>query len=284
MDERNLRKLLQNKLKKSFSNVKIFEEGIDLDTQIEFEKLTKEFIKNNKEKTEVHISENDLFNEGTPAETKKELLIELSFSDDVKAYRLIEKFQNECELELKKWSALALQKSRAHIEHSLSNEDKVYISSGLGGLGDKLRYFFVLSSKDDITFSDLHKNIIKKEIDFAINKHQGIIEDILFFDYYVTIVCLIPLQHSLDNIFKNILEECNELGDFLSDKVIATNTEKFTEETIEKILNEDPDTIKSFSHHDDDDFLGIDNFDDEDDDEYYDDDEFDDDFDDDIPF
>lgn len=278
MKERDLKKLLQNKLKKSFSNVKIFEEGIDIETQLEFEKLTKIFIENNKEKTEVHISENDLFNEGTSEEKKKDLLIELSFSDDVKAYRLIEKFSNECEADLKKWSALALQKSRAHIEHSLSNEDKVYISSGLGGRGDKLRYFFVLSANDDLNFNELHKNIIKKEIEFAISKHQGIIEDILFYDYYVTIVCLIPLHHSLDKIFKNILDECNELGDFLSDRVIATNTEKFNEDTIVKILNEDPETIKSFDQHEESDFLGIDNFNDDD---FDDDDEFDDDFDDD---
>ena len=281
MKERDLKKLLQNKLKKSFSNVKIFEEGIDIETQLEFEKLTKNFIENNKEKTEVHISENDLFNEGTSEEKKKDLLIELSFSDDVKAYRLIEKFSDECEADLKKLSALALQKSRAHIEHSLSNDDKVYISSGLGGRGDKLRYFFVLSANGDINFNELHKNIIKKEIEFAISKHQGIIEDILFYEYYVTIVCLIPLHHSLDKIFKNILDECNELGDFLSDRVIATNTEKFNEDTIVKILNEDPETIKSFDQHEESDFLGIDNFDDDD---FNDDDEFDDDFDDDDDF
>jgi len=79
MKERDLKKLLQNKLKKSFSNVKIFEEGIDIETQLEFEKLTKNFIENNKEKTEVHISENDLFNEGTSEEKKKDLLIELNY-------------------------------------------------------------------------------------------------------------------------------------------------------------------------------------------------------------
>jgi len=282
MKERDLKKLLQSKLKKSFSNVKIFEEGIDLETQLEFEKTTKIFIKENKEKTEVLISENDLFNEGIATDIKKNLLIELSFSDDVKAYRLIEKFQNECVPELKKWAALALQKSRAHIEHSLSNEDKVYISSGLGGLGDKLRYFFVLSAKDDIIFNDLHKNIIKKEIDFTISKYQGIIEDVLFYNYYVTIVCLVPLQHSLDKIFKNILDDCNELGNFLSDKIIATNTEKINEETIEKILNEDPETIESFEQHEESDFFGIDNFDDDDD--FFDDDEYDDDFDDDDDF
>ncbi|MCF6365855.1 MAG: hypothetical protein L3J35_06585 [Bacteroidales bacterium] len=282
MKEKDIKKLLQNKLKKSFSNVKIFEEGIDLETQLEFEKMTKLFIENNKEKTEVFISENDLFNESIETEFKKNILIELSFSDDVKAYRLIERFQNECIPELKKWAALALQKSRAHIEHSLSNEDKVYISSGLGGLGDKLRYFFVLSAKDDLLFSDLHKNILKKEIEFTISKYQGIVEDILFYDYYVTIVCLVSLHHSLDKIFKNILDDCNELGDFLSDRVIATNTEKINEDTIEKILNEDPETIQSFEQNEESDFFGIDNFDD--DDEYFDDFDDDDFDDDDTPF
>ncbi len=301
MNQRDLKRLLQEKISKSISKVQIFEEGIDIHTQIEFEKLTKELVDREQKTTELSILEKNLFNEGTDIQLKKEILIELSFSEDVKAYRLIEKFLAECEDDLKKWSALALQKGRVHIEHALSNEEKVYISSGLGGSDNKLRYFFALSSNENKAFSELHKNILTKELNFTIKKYDGIIEDLIFQEYYVTVVCLIPLSHSLDKIFRSILEECNSLGNFLSDKVIATNTEKFDNKTVEGLIKDEPEAVKKFDDFanssltlgqdalfGDDEFSEFEDeyFDDydEDDDDY--DDDFDDDFSDDdiLPF
>ncbi|MCD4792533.1 MAG: hypothetical protein K8R54_04815 [Bacteroidales bacterium] len=274
MKEEDIRKYIQNKLKKSFENFQIFEEGIDLETQIEFEKLTKSFFEKDFQEIDINTAEKNLYDTSFSETDKKEILISLSFSDDVKAYRLIEKFRTNSNNTLKEWSALSLQKSRAHIEHSLSNEDKVYISSGLGGSGDKLRYFLVFSATKDITFTDFHKKIVKKEIDFTLTKFDGVTENITFYDYFVTVVCLIPIHISLDQIFKNILDECNELGNFMSDKVIATNTEKIDEETIVKILNEDPEAIKPFENYKDSDLFGLEDFDDDDYDEF--DDEYDD--------
>jgi len=301
MNQRDLKRLLQQKLNKSISKIQIFEEGIDIHTQIEFEKLTKELVDREQKTTELSVLEKNLFNEGTNIKIKKEILIELSFSEDVKAYRLIEKFHNECENNLKKWSALALQKGRVHIEHSLSNEEKIYISSGLGGSENRLRYFFALSSNDNKNFTELHKNIIKNELNFTIKKYDGIIEDLIFQEYYVTVVCLIPLKHSLDKIFRSILEECNNLGNFLSDKVIATNTEKFDNKTIEDLIKDEPEAIKKFddfanssltlgqdSIFSDDEFeeFGDEFFEDDDDEDDFDDEDYNDNFSDDdiLPF
>ncbi len=141
---------------------------------------------------------------------------------------------------------MSLQKSRAHIEHSLSNNDKIYISSGLGGSGNKLRYFFVLSSSDNSDFTRFHQEILKKEIEYSLQKYGGVAESTIFYNYFVTIVCLIPINVSLEKVFQHIIDECNQFGNFLSDKIIATNTELFKEETIMKILNDDPDVINDF--------------------------------------
>jgi len=297
MNQKDLKKLLKQELNKSISNIQIFEEGIDIHTQIEFENKTKLFFEKDNDNTELSVLENNLFNEKADFDTQKELLIELSFSNEVKAYRIIEKFHKVCEKELKKWTALALQKSRVHIEHSLGNEEKVYISSGLGGFENKLRYFFVLSSKENKTFNEFQKNILKKELNFAINKYEGFVEDIIFNDYYVTVLCMIPLNHSLDKIFISIIKECNSLGNFLSEKIIATNTEKFDNETVEGLLEDKPEVVKKFDDFanslglkdellfdSDDDFEDFDDRffeDDSDDDDYEDDDLEDDDI---LPF
>ncbi len=268
MNQKDLQNILESTIKKSFSNVQIFEEGIDLNTQLEFEKLTKAFLKNNAKDRDIKTLKNGLFNAKTTEEERKNILIELSFSDDVQAFRLLEKFNTQCVDDFKKWATLALQKSRAHIEHSLSNEDKVYISSGLGGSGNKLRFFFVMSSKNDAEFNKLQKEILKKEIEFSVKNRAGTIEKIIFQGYFVTVLCLIPITQSLDKIFLDILKECNSLGDFLSDRVIATNTEEFDNEIIKGILNDDPDVLKNFNQFPQS-SLDFDEFDDDDDDDYF---------------
>lgn len=280
MKERDLKKLIQDKLKKPISSVKIFEEGIDIETQIEFEKITKSLIEDKKTEQNITIAEKKLLSEDTPEDIKKEILTRLSISEDVKAYRLIEHYKNICEESLKKWATLSLQKARAHIEHTLSNDEKIYISSGLGGSDDKLRYFFVLSASDNINFTKFHRDILKKEIEFVMQSHGSIAESILIYDYFATIVCLVPIHVSLDIIFKTILDECNAFGNFLSEKIIATNAEKFDNQTIEKMLNDELQEINELDNfeeidfhfnEDDDDFFG-----DDDDDDFFEDDDDDD--------
>lgn len=240
MTNKNLKHFLEKKLHKSFSDFLVFEEGIDVSIQLEYEKTSIEFIEKDIEIRAFEKLENILINSETTIDDKKNALVELSMSGDVKAYRMIEKYKDICDDEIKKWTILAFQKSRAHIEHELSNDDKIYISSGLGGSENKLRYFFVLTTNNKEKFTDFQKNLLKKEIDFFLNKNESIAEKITFYDYFVSILCLVPLQISPDAILSGILNETKEFGNFLSDEIIATNTEIFSEEKIIKLIDHDP--------------------------------------------
>lgn len=268
MNHNDFENILHSSLKNTKSKVQIFEEGIDINTQINFQKLTKKYLKSDTQQRDFSLLENELFNESVEANLKKDILIELSLLEEVRAYRLIEKFYAECENDLKTWTALALQKSRVHIEHALSSEDKIYISSGLGGQGDKLRYFFVLSSKDNKPFNQFHKNIITNEIKFSITKFDGIVEKINFTEFYVTIICMLPFSNSLEEVFGTIHNECNKLGGFLSEKIIATNTEILNHEAVTGILNEVPKSLDLFDGSIpmdlEDDFFDDEDFDEED--------------------
>ena len=240
MTNKNLKHFLEKKLHKSFSDFLVFEEGIDVSIQLEYEKTSIEFIEKDIEIRAFEKLENILINSETTIDDKKNALVELSMSGDVKAYRMIEKYKDICDDEIKKWTILAFQKSRAHIEHELSNDVKIYISSGLGGSENKLRYFFVLTTNNKEKFTDFQKNLLKKEIDFFLNKNESIAEKITFYDYFVSILCLVPLQISPDAILSGILNETKEFGNFLSDEIIATNTEIFSEEKIIKLIDHDP--------------------------------------------
>jgi len=286
MTNKNLKQFLEKKLQKSFSDFLVFEEGIDVSVQLKFEKASMEFIDKNEDIRPLNELEDIIYNSET-TEDKLNALVELSMSGDVKAYRIIEKYKTECSEDIKDWTILAFQKSRAHIEHELSDDEKIYISSGLGGSGNKLRYFFVLSTNEKTSFSDFQKKLLTKEIKFSLIKNDSIAEKITFYDYFVSILCLVPLQISPDKILKGILNETEKFGNFLSDEIIATNTEIFSKEKIIKLINHDPEIQKEMSlseniEHDLD-FFNLED-DDFDDDDYDDFDDFDDDFDDDMPF
>lgn len=286
MTNKNLKQFLEKKLQKSFSDFLVFEEGIDVSVQIKFEKASLEFIDKNEDIRPLNELEDIIYNSEN-TENKLNALVELSMSGDVKAYRIIEKYKTECSEDIKDWTILAFQKSRAHIEHELSDDEKIYISSGLGGSGNKLRYFFVLTTNGKTSFSDFQKKLLTKEIKFSLIKNDSIAEKITFYDYFVSVLCLVPLQISPDTILKGILNETEKFGNFLSDEIIATNTEIFSEEKIIKLINHDPEIQKEMSlsaniEHDLD-FLSLEN-DDFDDDDYDDFDDIDDDFDDDMPF
>ncbi len=281
MTNKSLKQFIEKKLKKSFSDFMIFEDGVDVSVQLEYEKSTLNFLKKEKEIRNLDILKNILFDFNSSLEDKKAALTELSLSGKVKAYRIIESYKDKCPEEIKKWAILSFQKSRAQIEHELSDEDKIYISSGLGGSGNKLRYFFVISSSDKKNFSDFQKELLTKEIEHSIKLHESTLEQINFSDYFVGILCLVPLHISLDNILKSILSETNKFGNFLSEEIIATNTEIFSNEKIKKLIDHDEEAENEVQFSEVDTELGFLNIDDDDfsdfDDDDFDDDDFDDD-------
>ena len=99
---------------------------------------------------------------------KKIILINLAAIGDVDSFRTIESFNKSVSNELKDWAALALQESKVLLENSLLDEQRVIISTGLGGKENLLRYFVVLIKIDESEFEDYQKKIISDELDFVI--------------------------------------------------------------------------------------------------------------------
>ena len=70
----------------------------------------------------------------------------------MEAYRTIEKFFKQTGQELNAWSALALRECRMLLENELLEEERGFISTGLGGKGKRIRYCFVISSYNGESF------------------------------------------------------------------------------------------------------------------------------------
>jgi hypothetical protein len=204
------------------NRLSILEEQIDIDLQMEYFEVSRRVKENlNKE-----ITMNDspkLFDTDYSKEYKKDLLPRLASVEKVEAFRIIEKFMKDPPLELKNWGIMALQESKMLIESKLLDENKVFISTGLGGKGNKLRYFVVLLGKDIIEFSDLQKKVIKNEFEITLKKYNSKLEEISFCLSFATLLTMVPMNVTIKQIFKEAIDECNQYGDFLVQNFIITN-------------------------------------------------------------
>jgi hypothetical protein len=227
---------LQN-LPKNFS---ILQEEIDIEVQVAYferAKKIKPSVKDDKKDLALKIAELNI-TESTDEE-KKNILIQLATIDDVKAFRAIENFVSKAtNPELKSWATLAMQESRMTMESSLLDENQVFISTGLGGKGDKLRYFIVGFLNEDAEFTETQKNLLKKEFEYSLEQHDSEVEQIEFEQKYALITALIPLKNPIKDMLKSAIDECVELGMDLSEHFMVTNVKKLGIDEIDTFIKE----------------------------------------------
>lgn len=233
---------IYNKIKEIFgymsNNLNILEEQIDIDLQMEYFEFSKNL--NAQKSSEEILEEKDkLFESSVSVEIKKKILVELASVEEIEAFRTIEKYLKNPDKELKDWATLSLQESKMFIESKLLDENQIFISTGLGGKGSKLRYFVVLISQKKTNFTVLQKKVINSEFDFTLKKYDGEIEEIKYAKTFCTIKAVIPLNVSIKEVFKEALDECNQYGNFLEDNFIVTNMKELSFEEIEDFLEKE---------------------------------------------
>lgn len=234
MDEENIFDKIEELFGKKPDNFNIIEQQIDIQTQFDYFEESKKVKSNPPEPEEVLAEKDLLFDKEIDIEEKKRILIRLASIDSIEAYRTIERYIPVAGKEIKDWVVLALQESRSMIESSLLNESQIIISTGLGGKGKKLRYFSVLASVAKNEFTDLQKKLIEKELAFSLKKNDGELEKIEFKQHYAIILSLVPIMVSIKNIIKSVVDECNQIGNFIDEKFIVTNVKEFSLDEIKE--------------------------------------------------
>lgn len=140
----------------------ILEEGMDIQTQMEYLEYSHSFDQGElTEEGTIHLG-NLLFDTRTKVDAKKKILTLLAHLGTITAFRQIEKYFKTPDNDLRKWTALSLQECRMFLESSLTEESTGFISTGLGGTNEKLRYFFLVLPLTDQSFTTLQHNIIKE--------------------------------------------------------------------------------------------------------------------------
>jgi hypothetical protein len=231
----NIYSLLNEYLNIGDEGINILEEQIDSDTQYEYFEYSRAH-KNKNDSEEIFLSRNEIFDNDTSIDRMKKILVALATINNVEAYRTIEKYLRKPENDLYDWALLALQESRLLLESKLLEENKVLITTGLGGKGLKLRYFIVYFTSDGSAMTDLQKKIIQSELHYTLKRSGAELEDILFKDSFACLLTIVPLQISVHDLFKKILNECNEFGGFLFDDFIITNMKVLSLDEINEML------------------------------------------------
>lgn len=219
-------------------NYQILEETIDIEIQKEYFESSKEVVVD--PETDIYSEMiSKLENKDFLVEEGKILLQKLAVLDSVEAYRAIERYAEHPDPALKEWSILALQQSKMVLHCSLLDEQQVFISTGLGGKNDKLRYLLIFPyNGDDIEINTVQRESLEKELQFFISNNEGELESTTFEDKYASAMVLLPLKAPISDIIKEVLTECNHLGDFLSHNAMITNMKRFSHDEIIQIINQ----------------------------------------------
>lgn len=216
-------------------NFKILEETIDIEVQKEYYDTSKSIEIDHKTDNlhwlieTLNLPESDL-------KTQKNILQRMAIIDSVESFRAIESFCESTNPDIKDWAVLALQQSRMVLHSSLLDEQQIFISTGLGGKNNKLRYFMIFPYKNHATLNNIQKSSLEKELLYFLERNNSEFEEITFYNRFATATSLIPLKAPVTEIIGETIEECNQLGDFLSDDVIITNIKKFDENEIIEII------------------------------------------------
>jgi hypothetical protein len=226
-DNENLYDKLRELIGKTPENFSIMEDTIDIDLQLEYFEYSKRISQEFND--EWAMDQIDLLvDPDYSLESKKMLLARLATMENVKAYRAIESYLNNPDVEIRDWSLMAFQESKMHLESHLLEESQIFISTGLGGKNNKLRYFVVLIARHRENLSEFQKKIVLNEFSFVMNQYEVEIEEFDTSGYLATFLLLLPIQHSVKDVFSEGIAECNQFGDFLRENCIVTNVKKLS--------------------------------------------------------
>ncbi|KAA6299931.1 MAG: hypothetical protein EZS26_003930 [Candidatus Ordinivivax streblomastigis] len=226
----------QQSLNELGDNLRVLETTVPVEKQMEYFRYSEKVRRQSEEESVDEQIETLLSSEATINEKRYALTV-LAISGDVKAFRTLEEYSKQgSESDLKDWISMALLQARITLESEFSEEKQVFISTGLGGNGNKLRFYAFFQSNSLLPFLNYQRKLIEKEIPFFIHKYQGELEEICVEENYFYLVFLINLQEGIRQMLEDAINECNEYGNFINSNFIITNVKRFDQKDIDREL------------------------------------------------
>ena len=240
-EEGDVFKKFRDSFSKMDGHFHILEQRVPVELQMEYFKYSEQV---RKERAKPDLNDMDyitfresLSNPESTTDYKKYILSMLATSREVKAYRMLEDYVQHPDEDVSNWAYMALMESRISLESELSDEKQIYISTGLGGKGEKLRFYVLMLSRDRKPFLEYQRKVIEREFAYFLPKADCEIERLTIGEQYVELVFLIPVRADIKLTLDKVINECNQYGDFLSDIFTITNVKELTQQEVTDIIN-----------------------------------------------
>ena len=217
-------------------NFSLMQDPVDMHVQMNYFETSYRMKEEFKE-ADVLARKDELFSPDVPVEKKKKLLVQLASVPSPEVYRVLESYAKEPDKELEGWAKMALQENRLFLESELLDNRQVFISTGLGGKGNKLRYFVVLFNKENNDLKPFQQKIVQDEVSYALQRYDSELEKINFSSRYTTMLVIVPISSDIAKMFRDAIEECNQFGDFLSPDFVVTNMKELSEAEINEAIS-----------------------------------------------
>lgn len=242
-EEGDVFKKFRDSFNKMDGHLHILEQRVPVELQMEYFKYSEQ-VRKGKAKPDLTDTDYMAFRESlsdpeSTTDHKKYILSMLATSHQVKAYRMLEDYVQHPDDDVSNWAYMALMESRISLESELSDEKQIYISTGLGGKGEKLRFYVLMLSKDRKPFLEYQRKVIEREFAYYLPKADCEIERLTIAEQYVELVFLIPVRVDIKMTLDQVINECNQYGDFLSDIFTITNVKELTPQEVADIINKD---------------------------------------------
>ncbi|MDR3338969.1 MAG: hypothetical protein LBT25_02540 [Candidatus Symbiothrix sp.] len=225
-------KELQHSLERIKGNLHVLETNISVEKQMEYFRFSEE-LKNKAVKSNIEEQIEILKSPTSSFVEIKYALAYLAVSADVKAYRAIESYNENHQDD---WVTMSLLHAKITLESEFSDEKQVFISTGLGGKDDLLRFFAFFKSNRLKNFSQYQQDLIAKEIPYYIQKYGGITENLQIANNYFSLLFLVTISIDIKVMLEQAIFECNQYGNFIDNGFIVTNVKVFSEEDIQREL------------------------------------------------
>ena len=240
-EEGDVFKRFRDSFSKMDGHFHILEQRVSVELQMEYfkysEQVRKERAKPDLNDMDYTAFRESLSNPESTTDYKKYILSMLATSREVKAYRMLEDYVQHPDEDVSNWAYMALMESRISLESELSDEKQIYISTGLGGKGEKLRFYVLMLSRDRKPFLEYQRKVIEREFAYFLPKADCEIERLTIGEQYVELVFLIPVRADIKLTLDKVINECNQYGDFLSDIFTITNVKELTQQEVTDIIN-----------------------------------------------
>ena len=240
-EEGDVFKKFRDSFSKMDGHFHILEQRVPVELQMEYfkysEQVRKERAKPDLNDMDYTAFRESLSNPESTTDYKKYILSMLATAREVKAYRMLEDYVQHPDEDVSNWAYMALMESRISLESELSDEKQIYISTGLGGKGEKLRFYVLMLSRDRKPFLEYQRKVIEREFAYFLPKADCEIERLTIGEQYVELVFLIPVRADIKLTLDKVINECNQYGDFLSDIFTITNVKELTEQEVTDIIN-----------------------------------------------